>query len=99
MICSSVKRLGFMPIPQRVMDLTHFWRRFRGSGQGRSPDWLKMKKPACEAVNETEEDWDKGRLGEESHAYMDTPPIESVADLIGELRKLEEQLATKRQVH
>jgi hypothetical protein len=33
MICSSVKRLGFMSIPQRVMDSTHFWRRFRGSGQ------------------------------------------------------------------
>ena len=40
------------------VDLTHFWRRFRGSGQGRSPDWLKMKNPACEAVKrETEEDW------------------------------------------
>jgi hypothetical protein len=41
----------------------------------------------------------RGDWGEESHAYMDTPPIESVADLIGELRKLEEQLATKRQAH
>ena len=60
-----------MPIPQRVMDLTHFWRRFRGSGQGRSPDWLKMKNPACEAVKrETEEDWGKGRLGgRESRLY------------------------------
>jgi hypothetical protein len=36
MICSSVKRLGFMSIPQRVMDSTHFWRRFRGSVRPRS---------------------------------------------------------------
>ena len=33
MICSSVKRLGFMSISQRAMDSTHFWMRFRGSGQ------------------------------------------------------------------
>jgi outer membrane murein-binding lipoprotein Lpp len=33
MICSSVKRFGFMSIPQWMMDSTHFWRRFRGSGQ------------------------------------------------------------------
>jgi ATP-dependent DNA ligase len=27
---------------------------------GRSPDWLKMKNPACEAVRrEAEEDWDR----------------------------------------
>jgi ATP-dependent DNA ligase len=27
---------------------------------GRSPDWLKMKNPACEAVQrEKEEDWSK----------------------------------------
>ena len=27
---------------------------------GRSPDWLKMKNPACEAVRrEAEEDWGK----------------------------------------
>ena len=27
---------------------------------GRSPDWLKMKNPACAAVRrEAEEDWDK----------------------------------------
>jgi ATP-dependent DNA ligase len=29
---------------------------------GRSPDWLKSKNPACEAVRrEAEEDWGKGR--------------------------------------
>jgi hypothetical protein len=29
---------------------------------GRSPDWLKMKNPACAAVKrEEEEDWGKGR--------------------------------------
>ena len=29
---------------------------------GRSPDWLKMKNPACEAVKrEAEEDWGKER--------------------------------------
>ena len=29
---------------------------------GRSPDWLKMKNPACEAVRrEEEEDWGKDR--------------------------------------
>jgi hypothetical protein len=28
-----VNRFAFMSIPQRVMDSTHFWRRFRGSGQ------------------------------------------------------------------
>src|SRR5437588_3429555 len=29
---------------------------------GRSPDWLKSKNPACEAVKrEEEEDWGKGR--------------------------------------
>jgi hypothetical protein len=34
MICSSVKRLGFMSIPpSEVTDSTQFWRRFRGSGQ------------------------------------------------------------------
>jgi hypothetical protein len=33
MICSSVNRLGFMSIPSEVMDSTHFWRRFWGSGQ------------------------------------------------------------------
>jgi hypothetical protein len=33
MICSSVNRLGFMSIPFQVMDSTHFWRKFRGSGQ------------------------------------------------------------------
>jgi hypothetical protein len=33
MICSSVNRLAFMSIPQWVMDSSHFWRRFRGSGQ------------------------------------------------------------------
>jgi bifunctional non-homologous end joining protein LigD len=28
---------------------------------GRSPDWLKMKNPACAAVTrEAEEDWGKG---------------------------------------
>src|SRR5262249_35110961 len=36
MICSSVKRLGFMSFPRRVMDSTHFWRKFRGSGQCRT---------------------------------------------------------------
>jgi hypothetical protein len=30
---------------------------------GRSPDWLKMKNPACEAVRrEAEEDWENGCL-------------------------------------
>src|SRR4051794_27758358 len=33
MICSSVNRLAFMSIPQRVTDSTHFWRSLRGSGQ------------------------------------------------------------------
>src|SRR5262245_27944673 len=28
----TVKRLGFMSIPQRVMASTHFWRRLRSSG-------------------------------------------------------------------
>jgi hypothetical protein len=28
-----VNRLGFMSIPFQVMDSTHFWRKFRGSGQ------------------------------------------------------------------
>ncbi len=33
MICSSVKRLGFMVHPQsEVMDSTHSWRNWRGSG-------------------------------------------------------------------
>jgi hypothetical protein len=31
---------------------------------GRSPDWLKMKNPACAAVkHEAEEDWGQTRLG------------------------------------
>jgi hypothetical protein len=33
MIYSSVNRLGFMSIPFPVMDSTHFWRKFWGSGQ------------------------------------------------------------------
>ena len=33
MICSSVNRLGFMSIPFRVMDFTHFRRSYRGSAQ------------------------------------------------------------------
>jgi ATP-dependent DNA ligase len=34
---------------------------------GRSPDWLKMKKPACAAVKrEAEEDWSAGRTGARS---------------------------------
>src|SRR6266699_3836254 len=34
MICSSVNRLALMSIPpSEVTDSTHFWRRFRGSGQ------------------------------------------------------------------
>jgi hypothetical protein len=28
----TVNRLGFMSIPSLVMDSTHFWRKFRGSG-------------------------------------------------------------------
>jgi hypothetical protein len=34
---------------------------------GRSPDWLKMKNPACSAVKrEAEEDW--GRVDQAAHA-------------------------------
>jgi hypothetical protein len=35
---------------------------FRREYSGRSPDWLKMKNPACAAVKrEAEEDWGKER--------------------------------------
>jgi hypothetical protein len=45
MICSSVNRLGFMSIPSEVMDSTHFWRRFWGSGQWRELPRLRGPNP------------------------------------------------------
>jgi hypothetical protein len=59
-----------------------------------------MKNPACEAVKrETEEDWGKGRLGGRESRLYGHATYRIGTDLIGELRKLEEQLVTKRQAH
>jgi hypothetical protein len=53
---ASVNPLGFMSIPQRVMDSTHFRRKFRGSGHSAKaeiaesrvlfevPQWLTQAK-------------------------------------------------------
>jgi hypothetical protein len=43
-------KLGLKGIVSKLKDSTY--------RSGRSPDWLKMKNPACEAVRrEAEEDW------------------------------------------
>ena len=49
----STCKLGLEGIVSKRKDSTY--------RSGRSPDWLKMKNPACEAVSEAEEDW--GRWG------------------------------------
>jgi ATP-dependent DNA ligase len=45
-------KMGLEGIVSKLKDLSH--------RAGRSPDWLKMKNPACEAVKrEAEENWGK----------------------------------------
>jgi hypothetical protein len=63
MICSSVKRLGFMSIPQRVMDSTHFWSRSRGSGQGPNDAIRAMaaRRNSVQSVPGPAKNWLRGR--------------------------------------